>query len=69
MDRVLAGLQWEICLVYLDDIIVLVRDVPEMLHHLSQLFDRLRNANLQLKPSKCCQFRRQVAYLGHNVSE
>ena len=26
MDRVLVGLQWETCLVYLDDIIVLGRD-------------------------------------------
>lgn len=38
MDRVLAGMQWETCLVYLDDIIVLARDVPEMLQRLSQVF-------------------------------
>lgn len=31
MDRVLVGLQWEICLVYLDDIIVLGRDTMQML--------------------------------------
>ncbi|KAG1927529.1 interleukin-1 receptor accessory protein-like 1-A [Pimephales promelas] len=37
MDRVLAGLQWETCLVYLDDIIVLAKDVPEMLQRLSQV--------------------------------
>ncbi|XP_062374552.1 uncharacterized protein LOC134062534 isoform X1 [Sardina pilchardus] len=69
MDRVLAGLQWETCLVYLDDIIVLGRDVPEMLQRLGQVFDRLHHANLKLKPAKCCLFRRQVAYLGHIVSE
>lgn len=69
MDRVLAGLQWETCLVYLDDIIVLGRDVLEMLHHLGQVFDRLQYANLKLKPEKCCLFHRQVAYLGHIVSE
>ncbi|XP_063050302.1 uncharacterized protein LOC134445147 [Engraulis encrasicolus] len=69
MDRVLAGMQWETCLVYLDDIIVLGRNVPEMLHRLSQVFDRLLQANLKLKPAKCCLFRRQVAYLGHVVSE
>ena len=28
MDWVLAGMQWETCLVYLDDIIVLGRDRP-----------------------------------------
>ena len=69
MDRVLAGLQWETCLVYLDDIIVLGRDVPEMLHRLSDVFNRLQDANLKLKPAKCCLFRHQVAYLGHIVSE
>lgn len=69
MDRVLAGMQWETCLVYLDDIIVLAKDVPEMLQRLSQVFQRLKQANLKLQPAKCCLFRRQVAYLGHIVSE
>ncbi|RXN37980.1 Retrovirus-related Pol poly from transposon [Labeo rohita] len=69
MDRVLAGIQWEICLVYLDDIIVLGKDVKEMLQRLAQVFERLRQANLKLKPAKCCLFRRQVVYLGHIVSE
>ncbi|KAM8865066.1 uncharacterized protein ACB058_006440 isoform 2-T2 [Synchiropus picturatus] len=36
MDRVLAGLQWETCLVYLDDIIVLGSDVEQMLERLGQ---------------------------------
>ena len=69
MDRVLAGMQWETCLVYLDDIIVLGSDVPQMLQRLGQVFSRLDQAKLKLKPSKCCLFRRQVAYLGHIVSE
>ena len=68
MDRVLAALQWETCLVYLDDIIVLGRDATEMLERLSQVFTRLHEANLKLKHSKCCLFREQVAYLGHIVS-
>ena len=38
MDRVLAGMQWETCLVYLDDIIVLGSDVPQMLQWLGQVF-------------------------------
>ncbi|XP_036003984.1 LOW QUALITY PROTEIN: uncharacterized protein LOC118566341 [Fundulus heteroclitus] len=69
MDPVLAGMQWETCLVYLDDIIVLARDVSEMLQWLGQVFYRLQQANLKLKPAKCCLFRREVAYLGHIVSE
>ncbi len=69
MDRVLAGMQWEICLVYLDDIIVLGKDVKEMLQRLAKVFERLRQANLKLKPAKCCLFHRRVVYLGHIVSE
>lgn len=40
-----------------------------MLQRLNQVFQRLKQANLKLKPAKCCLFRRQVAYLGHIVSE
>ncbi|XP_028299789.1 uncharacterized protein LOC114461699 [Gouania willdenowi] len=68
MDRVLMGLQWETCLVYLDDIIILGRDSAQMLERLEQVLIRLRLANLKLKPSKCCLFREKVAYLGHIVS-
>lgn len=69
MDCVIAGMQWETCLVYLDDIIVLDRDVSEMLGRLGQVFNRFHQANLKLKPAKCCLFHRQVAFLGHIVSE
>lgn len=68
MDRVLVGLQWQTCLVYLDDIVVLGKDATQMLERLEQVFSRLRQANLKLKPSKCCLFREEVAYLGHIVS-
>ncbi|XP_078799615.1 uncharacterized protein LOC144990300 [Oryzias latipes] len=68
MDRVLAGLQWEACLVYLDDIIVLGCNSNQMMERLEQVFTRLRQANLKLKPSKCRLFQEQVAYLGHVVS-
>ena len=68
MDRVLVGLQWDTCLVYLDDVIVLGRDITQMLERLGQVFTRLREANLKLKPSKCCLFREEVSYLGHVVS-
>ncbi len=40
-----------------------------MLQHLDQVFRWLCQANLKLKLAKCCLFRRQVAYLGHIVSE
>ena len=42
MDRILSGLQWQICLVYLDDVIVLSSTVDQMLERLRQVFSRLR---------------------------
>eukprot|EP00064_Thunnus_orientalis_P023490 superscaffoldBa00008925_g23735 len=67
MDHVLVRLQWETCLVYLDDIIVLGQDITQMLEWLSQVFNRLYGANLKLKPSKRCLLQEQVSYLGHVV--
>ncbi len=39
-----------------------------MLKRLGQL-NRLHQTYLKLKPDKCCLFHRQVAYLGHIISE
>ncbi|CAI5677314.1 unnamed protein product [Oreochromis niloticus] len=44
------------------------QDSTQMLERLEQVFIRLRGANLKRKPSKCCLFREQVAYLGHIIS-
>ena len=38
MDRVLSGLQWQLCLIYLDDVIVLSSTVDLMLDRLHQVF-------------------------------
>jgi len=68
MDLALRGLNFDMCLVYLDDIIVYSADVAEHLRRLDLLFQRLRSANLKLKPSKCQLLRTSVAFLGHVVS-
>ena len=68
MERVLAGLPWSVCLVYLDDIIVHVRTFKGKLESLRQVFECLRKAKLKLSPSKCHLFCQQVKYLGHVVS-
>ena len=69
MERVLTGLQWEVCLVYLDDVIVFSSTMDEHLSRLAQVFDKFRAAGLKLKPSKCHLLQRQVQYLGHVVSQ
>lgn len=68
MQLVLHGLSWKTCLVYLDDIIVYSKSFSEHIQHLREVFQRLRAANLKLKPAKCSFAQPQVTFLGHVVS-
>ncbi|XP_061189572.1 uncharacterized protein K02A2.6-like [Saccostrea echinata] len=68
MENVLKGLQWTECLVYMDDIISYSSTYEEGLQRLANIFTRLQEANLKLKPSKCIFFQKQVKFLGHIVS-
>ena len=69
MDCVLAGLHWETCLFYLDDIIVFAATWEEHPAHIRQVFERLRHAKLKLGADKCTFAAREVSYLGHRVTE
>ena len=69
METVLSGLQWQVCLIYLDDVIVYGKTFEEMVHNLELVFDKLKAAGLKLKANKCTLFAKQVKYLGHVISE
>jgi len=69
MEKVLRGLQWKQCLVYIDDIIIFGTFSQQTLHNLKQVLERLRQANLTCKPRKCEFFRKRVSVLGHIVSK
>ena len=68
MDRTLAGLAWNICLYYLDDIIVFSSTWAEHLQRLKAVFERLRRANLKLGAKKCTLAAREVSFLGYKVT-
>ena len=53
MERVLGQLQWQICLCYLDDILIHSPTVAKHLENLKKVFQRLREVHLKLKPKKC----------------
>ena len=67
MDRVLQGLRWSRCLVYLDDIISFGTTFENALDNLTLIFERLRSYGLQLKSTKCHLFQTSVPFLGHVV--
>ena len=64
----MSGLAYDVCLVYLDDILIFSRSFDEHLDRLATVFDRLDRYALKLKPSKCSLFQRKVSFLGHVVS-
>jgi hypothetical protein len=68
MDLVLAGMTYESCLVFLDDIICFSRSFDEHLKRLGTIFERLAQANLKLRASKCQLFKTKVRFLGYIVS-
>ena len=67
MDRVLQGLRWSRCLVYLDDIISFGSTFDGALTNFTLIFERLRSYGLQLTSTKCHLFRSSVPFLGHIV--
>ena len=56
VEIVLAGLHWETCLVYLDDIIVCWKTFHDMVQNLDDVLARLQEAGLKLKARKCQLF-------------
>ena len=67
MDRVLCGMRWSRCLVYLDDVISFGGTVTEALGRLAEVLSRLSNFGLQLKSRKCTFMQTEVVFLGHIV--
>jgi len=68
MDLVLAGVQSSQCLVYLNDIIVVGKNFDDHLNNLCIVLQKLREANLKVKPAKCMFCQEGITYLGHVVS-
>jgi len=68
MELVMFGLTYDICLIYLDDILVFSETFEEHCDKLSTIFDHLERYTLKLKPTKCHLFQRKVKFLGHVIS-
>jgi len=68
MDIILSGLNWKLCLVYIDDIIVFSPSFDRHLIDLKLVFDRIREAGMYVKLSKCAFAKNKIPFLGHVVS-
>ena len=68
METCLGDLSLNWCIIYLDDIVIFCKDPASHLDRIEAVFQKLEEAGLKLKPSKCKLFRWQIAYLGHVIS-
>ena len=69
MQSFLGNLHLQYCIIYHDDIIVFSKTPEEHLTRLRAVFEKLKKAELKLKPSKCEFFQQELTYLGHVVSK
>eukprot|EP00063_Salmo_salar_P030992 XP_014005827.1 PREDICTED: uncharacterized protein LOC106574453 [Salmo salar] len=67
MDRVLAGVPRDECVVYLDDILVHGTSFEGALGALRRVLERISGAGLKLHPGNCHFMQREVAFLGHQL--
>ena len=59
----------DFAIAYLDDIIIFSKDKTEHLQHIEVIFQKLKEAGLKLKESKCDFFKKEIHYLGHLISD
>ena len=69
MEVALSGLQWQTCLIYLDDVITFGKNFGEHLERIKEVLTCISMAGLKLKPSKCHFFQERIILLGHVISK
>ena len=66
--RVLSGLVYEVCEVYMDDIIIFGRTKEEYLKNLKKVMEALRKHNITVNPDKCRLGLHEIEFVGHTIS-
>ena len=69
MEACLGEANFDLLLLYLDDISVFSASIEDHIKRLEFVFRRLQEHGLKMKISKCHFFKREVKFLGHIVSE
>ena len=69
LNGIMRNINWRYVLCYIDDIVIFSPTFELHLQHLSEVFQRLREAGLKLSPSKCFFAQKQIRYLGHILNK
>ena len=69
IDMCLSGLPSDRILAYMDDIVIFSRTFAEHMIELDAIFDKLLEANITLKASKCVIASHAVDFLGYRLSK
>jgi hypothetical protein len=69
VDRILRGLTWRQCLVYMDDVLIFSKTFEDHLRDIDEVLARFTFAGLKLKPTKCVFAENEVEYLGFKFTD
>ena len=69
MDKVIQGLEYQMALCYIDDVIVYGPTLDICMDRMQVVLERVRNAKLKFKAKKCILFSSEVKFLGHVISK
>ena len=68
-STVLRGLLYDICELYIDDVIVFGNSKKEFLANIELVFNRLLKHRLTVNPEKCLIGMLEVEFVGHTIDE
>lgn len=67
MELLLRGLPCQVCMVFLDNVLIYSPNFEDHLSSLREVFSRIQAAGLRLNPKKCLLAQDHVVFLGHVV--
>ena len=68
MNQTLGTLRWDVCLAYLDDIIVYSNSFDQHLIDVNKVCHALHSSNFKLNYDKCSFFQHEISFLGHKIN-